>query len=259
MSDQEPEASGGVREVKSAARTIDALEYLAHRQSNPARLKEIADALGAPRSSTYALLRTLIACGWVRVDATGNLYSLGIRALLAGTSYIDADPYVRIVRPILADAARELGETIHLARLDGDQVVYLVTQESHHDIRVYNRVGRRLPAWATGLGKALLAEQPAEALPTTLSAVTPHTITDLDELRDELERTRERGYAIDHEENTMGLRCYGFALRYTTPAQDALSCSIPLSRLTPELADRTIEIMNRARFRIEQSAPLMQR
>lgn len=252
-------SAGGVRDVKSAVRTIDVLEYLAHRQANPARLAEIAEAVGAPRSSTYAILRTLTGCGWVQSDDTGSSYRLGIRALIAGTSYIDADPHVRIIRPILADLALKLGETIHLGRLDGDQIVYLATQESHQEVRAYNRVGRRLPAWATGLGKALLAEQPADRLPTSLSALTPHTITERDDLLAELEHVRRRGYAIDHEEGTLGLQCYGMALHYSDPPRDALSCSVPISRLTAEHEERILSALSDARLRIEQSAPMLSR
>ena len=88
---------GGIREVKSAARTVELLELLAARGNQPARLRELSEALGAPRSSIYALLRTLVDRGWVRTDATGTLYSIGIQALLAGTTYLDVDPILRIV------------------------------------------------------------------------------------------------------------------------------------------------------------------
>ncbi|WP_168582396.1 IclR family transcriptional regulator [Gephyromycinifex aptenodytis] len=251
----------GVREVKSAVRTVEVLEYLAGRQANPARLKEVADGVDAPRSSTYALLKTLIGCGWVQVDESGNFYSLGIRVLIAGTSFIDSDPHVRVVRPIIADLAARLNETIHLGRLDGDQIVYLATQESHQEIRGFNRVGRRLPAWATSLGKALLAERTAKALelPRRLQALTPHTITDRQDLLEDLERTRQRGYSIDREENTLGLQCYGMALHYGSPAMDAISCSVPLTRLTPEHESKILDALSGARLRIEQSAPLFTR
>src|SRR5215213_3505964 len=93
--------TGGVREVKSAARTVDLLELLAARGDRPARLQELADELAVPRSSMYALLQTLITRGWVRTDITGSLYGIGIHALLAGTGYLDSDPRVRVVRPYL--------------------------------------------------------------------------------------------------------------------------------------------------------------
>ena len=72
--------------MKSAARTVELLELLAARGDRPARLQELADELGVPRSSMYALLQTLISRGWVRTDLTGSLYGIGIHALLTGTS-----------------------------------------------------------------------------------------------------------------------------------------------------------------------------
>lgn len=147
---------GGVREVKSAARTVELLELLAARGDRPARLQELADALGVPRSSMYALLQTLIAHGWVRTDITGSLYGIGIHALLTGTSYLDSDPRVRAVRPYLDEASQTLGETIHLGRLDGRDVAYLATRESHEYLRTISRVGRRLagPRRRPGQGAA---------------------------------------------------------------------------------------------------------
>lgn len=156
---------GGVREVKSAARTVDLLEVLAARGDRPARLQELADGLGVPRSSMYALLQTLVARGWVRTDVTGSLYGIGIHALLTGTSYLDSDPRVRAVRPYLDEASDAVGETIHLGRLDGMDVAYLATRESHEYLRTISRVGRRLPAHVGALGKALLAERDDDALP----------------------------------------------------------------------------------------------
>ena len=91
------------RKVKSAVRTVELLEYLAARHDDPARLREISDALGMPRSSAHALLRTLVSQGWVRSDTTGTLYGIGIRALLVGTSYLDGDPYLPMITPFLED------------------------------------------------------------------------------------------------------------------------------------------------------------
>ncbi|CAM5668034.1 hypothetical protein SVIOM74S_08138 [Streptomyces violarus] len=93
----------------------------------------------------YALLQTLISRGWVRTDVTGSLYGIGIHTLLTGTSYLDSDPRVRVVRPYLDEASEALGETIHLGRLDGHDVAYLATRESHEYLRTISRVGHRLP------------------------------------------------------------------------------------------------------------------
>jgi DNA-binding IclR family transcriptional regulator len=247
----------GVREVKSAARTVELLEIMSGLEE-PATLRALADRMGVPRSSLYALLQTLVARGWVRTDPTGSLYAVGIRALLAGTSYLDADPRTALVRPHLDALSEQLGETLHFARLDGADVIYLATRESRHYLRPFSRVGRRLPAHSTSLGKALLAERTdAEVdalLPADLPAVTAATLADRPALLRDLAEVRARGYSTDRGENVVGLRCVGVALRYDRPAVDALSCSIPSARYTPELADTVIGALMEVRGVLERTA-----
>ncbi|MGN9842559.1 IclR family transcriptional regulator [Nonomuraea sp. H19] len=254
----QPEA--GVRAVKSAARTIELLELLASRQNRPARLRELSEALGAPRSSVYALIRTLAERGWVRTDETGTLYSIGIRALLAGTTYLDTDPYVRIAQPHINDLSAKLDETIHFGRLDRTDIVYLATKESSRYVRPFSRVGRRLPAFSTAMGKSLLAERlgtPHEVpIPQPIAPLTPNTLVDEQTLRRDLELTRERGHAIDNEENYAGVKCFGFALRYSSPATDAISCSVPIANLTAAREKEIVDAMEHVRMAIERMAPI---
>ncbi|TKG71646.1 IclR family transcriptional regulator [Prauserella endophytica] len=249
-----------MRGVKSAARTVELLELLASRQNRPARLRELSDALGAPRSSVYALIRTLVEHGWVRADASGTQYSIGIRALLAGTTYLDTDPYLRIVQPLITDLSAELDETIHYGRLDRGDIVYLATKESSKYIRPFSRVGRRLPAFSTSMGKSLLAERLEagidEHVPEEVTPLTPNTLVERADLIADLELTRERGYAIDNEENYAGVTCFGFALRYSTPPTDAISCSVPISGLTEARREEIIDAMQRTRLAIERMAPV---
>ncbi|GGP33320.1 IclR family transcriptional regulator [Streptomyces calvus] len=245
-----------MREVKSAARTVELLELLAARGDRPARLQELADALQVPRSSMYALLQTLISRGWVRTDVTGSLYGIGIHALLTGTSYLDSDPRVRAVRPYLDEASDALGETIHMGRLDGYDVAYLATRESHEYLRTISRVGRRLPAHMGALGKALLAERADEDLPEgPYEAATPNTHTSRESLAADLARVRRRGYSVDREEGVPGIVGFGFALRYDAPAQDAISCSVPVARLTPEREERIVAVMREIRTKVESTVP----
>ncbi|WP_435885371.1 IclR family transcriptional regulator [Streptomyces tauricus] len=248
----------GVRGVKSASRTVALLELLAARGDRPARLDELAEELDVPRSSMYQLLQTLIDCGWVRSDTTGSLYGIGIRALFTGTSYLDSDPHVRLVRPYLDQASDALGETIHLARLDGPDVVYLATRESHEYLRTISRVGRRIPAHAGALGKALLAERPDAELTLPdgpLPALTENTHTTRTTLLTDLAEVRARGYSIDREETVPGIAGFGFALRYDSPATDAISCSIPVARLSETHESRVIAVMRETRTKIENALP----
>ncbi|MEV7415114.1 IclR family transcriptional regulator [Streptomyces sp. NPDC089919] len=235
-------AETGAAPVKSAVRTVVLLEWFAGRPGLHS-LAAVQEGTGFPKSSLYMLLRTLVDLGWVETDATGTRYGIGVRALLVGNSYIDGDEVVAAARPALDRLSDDTTETIHLARLDGTSVVYLATRQSQHFLRPFTRVGRRLPAYSTALGKALLAthtdEQVRRMLPERLEPVTEHTITDREQLIEELALVREQGYAVDREENTLGLRCFGVAIEYRSPARDAISCSVPGARLTPE-HERTI-------------------
>jgi len=251
------EQQKGVRDVKSAARTVEVLEVLGSLDGRPIGLRALAERMAVPRSSLYALLQTLVHRGWVRTDPTGSLYSIGVRALLVGTSYIDGDPRLAVALPHLDGLLEKHGETVHFARLDGPDIVYLATRESRHYLRPFSRVGRRLPAQVTSLGKAILAERDdadvEKLLPPDWPALTEHTL-DRPGLLADLAAIRERGYAIDNEEGTVGLRCFGVALRYETPVLDAISCSVPVARLTPGTEERIIASLDEARQAIERAA-----
>lgn len=242
--------------VKSAARTLELVEYFA-RTGGMHSLRDLHEVFGHPKSSLHALLRTLADAGWVEVDRTGTLYGLGLRALLVGMSYIDGDDAVVGAAGTLNWLAAESTETVHMARLDGRDVVYLATRDASHELRVISRIGHRLPAHATGLGKALLAEHSdaelMDLLPERLEALTPSTITDRDALLEDLAETRRRGYAVDRQENTIGLRCIGVALHTTAGVpRDAVSLSVPIGRIEPGREQALTALLLRAKESIER-------
>lgn len=208
------------------------LEYLSS-VGEPRTLREVTEDLDVPRASAYALLSTLSQLGWVEYD--GNRYRLGIRSLLAGAAYLELDAAVRRTADVMDDLLEEFEETVHLARLDGSSIVYLASRASPHSLSVVLRPGRRLPAWVTALGKALLASRNwtdvEQALPPRLTARTPKTITSRSALRRELVRVREVGFAVDDEESALGLRCFAVPLHFNSHPRDALSISVPIARL----------------------------
>lgn len=177
---------GGFQPVKSSTRTLEVLEALA---ASPQRrsLVDLARALDIPKSSLHGILRTMAQRGWVESDPTGTRFGLGVRALQVGAAYLTSDDTVGLLGGVLDDLSRQFGETVHLGRLDGAHIVYLAKRESVHPLRLYSAIGRQLPAHATALGKALLAERPDDALDGLLTwplpALTPHTVTDPDALR----------------------------------------------------------------------------
>lgn len=241
--------------VKSASRTIAVLEALAE-SGKRHTLSELHEKLNVPKSSLHGLLRTLVASGWVQTDERGTAYGIGLRAIGVATAYLDQDPLVQASGALLAQLRTELDETIHLARLDGANIIYLASQESQHHLRYVSRIGRRLPAHATALGKVLLAMRSPEEvdalLPRQLAALTPATVTDHTVLRAELAEARERGWSFERGQNTPGLGCFAVAVPGRHPATDAISCAIPMARLTDDRATVVIGALTRCADEIGQ-------
>ncbi len=216
--------------VKSAERTVALLETLA---ASPHRMTvgEIQRATGYPRSSLHALLRTLRELRWVEADESGTTFGIGPSALLTGTAYLDRYEALPAANRTLEELREKLGRTVHFARREACDVLYLATRESIDRRRGAPRVGRKLPAYATALGQCLLAEltdlEISALLPSPMVALTPATITDPDALVRAVEATRTRGYAVEHEENTPGVVCVAATVSYRIPATDAISCSLP--------------------------------
>ncbi|MFI5530023.1 IclR family transcriptional regulator [Kitasatospora sp. NPDC051853] len=231
MATGQPEAAT----VKSAERTVRILETLA---ASPTRLtvNDLQERLGYPRSSLHALVRTLRELKWVEADDTGSAFGVGPHALLSGTAYLDRDPALPYAQEALEALRDEIGYTVHFARRDDAYVLYLATRDSRENVRAVSRVGRRLPVHLTALGQALLAdltEQEVDALlPGELPAYTPQTITDRAALDATLAEVRDRGWALEREQGTVGVTCVSAAVPYRIPATDALSCSMPAAAAT---------------------------
>ncbi|GAA2705830.1 IclR family transcriptional regulator [Actinoplanes palleronii] len=237
-----------VSPVKSAERTVKILETLA---ASPTRLtlSELQERMGYPRSSLHALVRTLRELKWVEADETGSAFGVGPHALLSGTAYLDRDPALRFAQETIEDLRGEVGYTIHYARRDDAHVLYLASRESRDSAGRVSRVGRRLPAHVTALGQALLAElTEAEVdalLPASLAGLQPNSITDHAALHAELEVVRKRGWAFEREQNTPGVACVAVAVGYRIPASDAVSCSMPADRATPDHVQEVADAMTR--------------
>lgn len=255
-----PELANGTRApgreaVKSASRTIDILEVLAEKQGR-LTLSELQRVLDVPKSSLYQLLQTLVARGWVETDERGTAYTIGLRALRVGGALLERDPVVQAVGPLLARVGKQLDETIHLGRLESADIVYLASRESEHHLRVSSRIGRRLPAHATALGKSLLAARPWNEvdalLPAELTAVTSKTVTDRAALQSELDDTRVRGWAIEREQTTLGLTCFAVAVPTHHPPINSLSCPIPLSRWTEEHQSEVVHALSACAIELAQ-------
>jgi DNA-binding IclR family transcriptional regulator len=249
---QELAAPAAAGPVKSAARALDLLDEIA--AHGPGTQLQLSTRLKIPKSSLHALLRTMVDRGWLQTDPTGSVYQLGIHSLVVSSAYLDGDPVLARATSVLDEVAGATEETVHLGRLDGPDVIYTAKRESMHPLRMHSAVGRRLPAYATSLGRALLAEMPVEdrgaMVPEHISAITPNTTTDKDAVLEIIDRAAYQGYATESEESCMGVRCFGVALPFTHHAVDALSVAVPISRLGDGREDLIIETLLSVKARL---------
>ena len=225
--------------VKSASRALDIIEVLASERTGLA-FTDIARLEQIPKSSLHALLAVLTERGFVEFDPQSRSYSLGIRTWEMGQAYLAHRDLVEKALPLMQQVVAAINETVQLAVLDGIENVYLAKVDCSHPVRLQSEVGRRLFAHATGLGKVLLAELPEDIArsrfsESTLAKLSAQTIQDPDRLFDALTYIRARGFAVDNQEYTAGLRCVAVPIVGAEGhAIAALSASIPITRAGPD-------------------------
>jgi len=172
-----------------------------------------------------------------RSDA--DRFRLGTKVIELAGSFLASSELRKESEAILDEIAEKSGETIHLAVPSGAEVVYIAKVESRHTLGKFSHIGARLPMHCTALGKSILAfSGPGrfqEVLPELSKTRTPNTITSEQALREELDLICSQGFAIDNEENEVGIRCVGAPIiDYTGKAIAAMSISGPRDRMDPE-------------------------
>ena len=238
-----PEAVSNAQSVvKSADRALAILELLA---TGNRRLTGIAEELGFPLSSVHGVLATLVHRGFADFDPASRTYRLGLKAWTVGQGYRGHRDLVGLALPLMEKLAQQTGETVQLAQLDGLDNVYIAIAESPQPMKLVSAVGKRLPAYATAIGKALLAGLPEKELRrrlrnVTLQRFTDHTIGDVPALLAELDEVRRCGYGTDDQEYVIGCRCVAIAIHdHAGEVVAAMSVSAPTPRCGPDWTPAT--------------------
>lgn len=185
-------------------------------QQGPVAAATLARALDLPRSSVYRLLGELAEHGFVLHFREARRYGLGIAAFELSSGYVRQEPVTRLGRPVLAALVDRVGESAHLAVLVGREVVYLVEERAPRRPALVTDVGVRLPSHLTASGRALLAELPREQVralfPDAAALDVGGATPTLRDLRAELVRTRQRGFAVEDGEITAGFASVAVAV-----------------------------------------------
>ena len=196
--------------IQSLDRALHILKVLAG--SEGMSLTELAESSGQSPATAYRVLTTFATHGMVEFQPDQQLWFIGREAFRIGSAFLGRSNLVEQARAEMRSLMAETGETANLAIAEGGQVMFLSQVETHEPIRAFFRPGTRGPIHASGIGKALLAWYPADRVDGIvrdegLAAFTPRTITDRDRLVEELATIRARGWALDDEERTEGMRC----------------------------------------------------
>lgn len=198
--------------VKSAARTIDIIDYVVKSSAKPPTFSALQETTGIPKSSLSYLLQELINKEYLQYDSDSRTYLPGLALIQLGAICINN---TNISKEIWAGAQKlsaDLGETAHAGTLDGRHVVYIAKCQGVKDCSAITTIGHRIPAHATALGKVLLAAlEPADIHArfqnVELERFTPNTIHTYDDLLAEIETVARSGYAVDRQEIIPGGIC----------------------------------------------------
>ena len=226
------------RYVQSVERVFNILEIMAG-EGAPITVTELAEKVNLKISTVHRLLSTLLHRGYVEQEES-NKYRLGLKLMELGNSVLYYSDIRTVARPFLEELVDRCNETVNLAILDDTDVVYIDQVESKNLIivKMLAQVGNRGPVHCTSSGKALVAFLPEEKREETIARLdlakyTNETITDLENLRKELKRVREDGYAVDWGEREEHVRCIAAPIfNHEGRAIASLSISGPSTRIT---------------------------
>lgn len=222
--------------LSSVKKALELLDHFTVERSELS-LAEISREVDAHKSSVFRVLTTLEAAGFLEKDPLSGKYRLGLKILdLAGRVWGRYD-IRQIAAPFMEELARQTEEVIHLAVLDGADIVYLEKKGQGQILTVATRVGGRNPAYASSMGKILLADLSESELKAILGQgklkkLTPNTIDEIPKLIEELARIRKQGFALDNEETFPGIRCVGAPIRDVKGRViAAISATVPAQRM----------------------------
>ncbi len=197
--------------IQSVDRALQIVELFAGVQEEIG-ITELAQMMGLGKSTIYGLVNTLMKAGYLEQNPENKKYRLGLRLFELGTIVQSRMDIREIARPYLEKLSETFDMTVHMGIYRDWEMVYIDKVDSPKTRIVYSQVGKRAPMYCTGIGKAVLANMNPKDIryildSQALEALTPHTLTDKEDILKELEIIREKGYAVDREEVEIGLKC----------------------------------------------------
>ena len=238
MPDKKESAGADKSGVQSIARIFEIIEVLA---AHPAGvgLQQLAAEAELAKSTAHRLLASLITLGYARQDSTSGHYRLTLKMFEISSGIVNSMDIMGVAKVHLERLAQRTGDAVHLVIRDGQDIVYIYKTESG-PMRMSSRVGLRSPLYCTGVGKAIMATLTDPEVAdiwrhSTPSKLTEHTVVDFETLMQQMGEVRGCHYALDDEENELGIRCVAVAIPGPGGRADsAFSISGLAPYMTPE-------------------------
>jgi len=250
--------TGGIllikKEHRPTSRVLDILELLSS-SSEGYTLTEIATEIGTPKSSIFPVIHTMNQRKFISMNKQTYKYKIGINAFAIGSYYLQNLDFLSFIKEEMRHIVDKSLETCQLGILDNGDVLYIAKIDSLEPIRLISSVGKRVPAYCTALGKALLCDYSNSMLRTLysngLKSFTKNTITNFDVLHDQLVTIRENNISMECEESTEHIKCIAVPVYKDNRIVLSISVTIPTFRETPEKIELVKKLLIQTKNKIE--------
>jgi DNA-binding IclR family transcriptional regulator len=238
--------------VQSVMHTLDILESFSD-QEDELSVTELCNRLELHKKNVSRLLTTLENRGYIEQNKITGNFRLGLKIFEMGQVFFHKMGLLKQARPVLEDLVNKCNETAYVGVLRGEEIVYLDTVETSQSVRIISRVGWRVPAYCTAIGKAQIAFLPENEIKdllkrTELKSFTKNTITDAEKIMEHLKMVASQGYAVDEGEYETDIKCVGVPVRdYSLRVVAGITISGPSSRMGEEkIKPELIELVKEA-------------
>lgn len=222
--------------VQSVDRALTILELLSG-YNEGLGITDISNKIDLHKSTVHRLLGTLIYKEFVVQDSETNKYKVSLKLYELGAKRVEDADIINASKPYTKALMESLNEVVHLVIRDKNDIIYIDKVDADNTIRMASSIGKRNPMYCTSVGKAMLAFMPEEEVSrvwdnSKIEKLTYKTIVDFDRFKEELKKIKENGYAVDEEENELGVRCIGAPVfNLNGEIEGAISISGPANRV----------------------------
>ncbi len=246
------------KNIQSVERAFSILELFQQINCAEYSVKEISDELKLNKSTAFGLINTLTNLGYLQQNHENQKYALSLKLLCFSNTIKLQNSIIRTVHPFLERISQKYNETAHCAIEHNDGVIYIDKVQVTGTIYISTQIGTRNDLHCTGVGKCILAYMPPDnqerILSKSLKTMTYNTITNSEQLREEIRRIRENGYALDREEIYVGLSCVAVPV-FSAPNEVAFSISVSgiTSRINLAIQNGVINELKQIALEISRS------